>query len=132
MSDTQLLDLDALLAACDVLDKRHWDFKGGSLKLIVDSMRPLIERCKWAELKTKGTLANNLCPDHRDKQAGKPCLVCTIETLTNQRDKLVAACERLSTQAKMVEEGTLEGTLCSAIRQADNAIANVKGGTDGT
>lgn len=32
-----------------------------------------------AELKNKASLANNLCPDHRDKQAGKQCLACIIE-----------------------------------------------------
>lgn len=36
---------------------------------------------KIAELKNKNSLANNLCPDHRDKQAGKPCLACEIERL---------------------------------------------------
>ena len=39
------------------------------------------------EIKNAGTLANNLCPDHRDKQTGKPCLACTIETLTRQKEK---------------------------------------------
>ncbi|MFH2073912.1 MAG: hypothetical protein ABIJ57_01005 [Pseudomonadota bacterium] len=33
-------------------------------------------------IKNAGTLANNLCPDHRDKQTGKPCLACEIERLT--------------------------------------------------
>jgi hypothetical protein len=27
------------------------------------------------------SLANNICPDHRDKQSGKPCLACEIERL---------------------------------------------------
>lgn len=31
------------------------------------------------EVKNSGTLANNLCSDHRDKQAGRPCLVCLLE-----------------------------------------------------
>ena len=39
------------------------------------------------EIKNRGTLANNLCPDHRDKQTGKPCLACTIETLTRKKDR---------------------------------------------
>jgi hypothetical protein len=34
------------------------------------------------------SLANNLCPDHRDKQKGKPCLACTIETLEKQVERL--------------------------------------------
>lgn len=34
-----------------------------------------------AELKNASSLANNLCPDCRDKQKGKPCLACTVQTL---------------------------------------------------
>ena len=36
----------------------------------------------------KSSLASNLCPDHRDKQAGKSCLACEIQRLTEQRDSL--------------------------------------------
>lgn len=43
-----------------------------------------------AELKNRGTLANNLCPDHRDKQVGKPCLACEVERLTLERDLAIA------------------------------------------
>jgi hypothetical protein len=39
---------------------------------------------KEAHVKCKGTLANNLCPDHRDKQTGKPCLACEIERKDRQ------------------------------------------------
>ena len=42
---------------------------------------------KIAELKNRGTLANNLCPDHRDKQVGQPCLACTIETLRGDAER---------------------------------------------
>ena len=48
-------------------------------------------------LKTTHSLANNLCSDHRDKQAGKSCLACDVERLTsinhgvnNDIDRLVA------------------------------------------
>jgi hypothetical protein len=41
---------------------------------------------KMLELKTSNSLANNLCPDHRDKQVGKSCLACTIE----QKDAEIA------------------------------------------
>jgi hypothetical protein len=41
---------------------------------------------KILELKNKSSLANNLCPDHRDKQAGKSCLACTIE----EKDREIA------------------------------------------
>ena len=39
-------------------------------------------------VKKRGTLANNLCPDHRDKQVGKPCLACAVERLERERDAL--------------------------------------------
>lgn len=39
------------------------------------------KRARMLEKQLQGSLANNLCPDHRDKQYGKPCLACTIETL---------------------------------------------------
>jgi len=48
---------------------------------------------KIAEMKNRGTLANNLCPDHRDKQQGRPCLACIIETETR---KSAAAESRLA------------------------------------
>ncbi len=44
------------------------------------------------EAKNKGTLANSLCPDCRDKQVGKPCLGCTIQTLEK---RVVVATEAL-------------------------------------
>ncbi len=37
-------------------------------------------RCKCKVLESC-SLGNNLCPDHRDKQAGKPCLACHVESL---------------------------------------------------
>ncbi len=43
---------------------------------------PTLEaRVRVLTLKSETSLANNLCPDHRDKQKGKPCLACTIEEL---------------------------------------------------
>ncbi len=35
-------------------------------------------------VKTTNSLANNLCPDHRDKQQGKSCLACENERLGNE------------------------------------------------
>ena len=35
-------------------------------------------------IKAAGTLANNLCPDHRDKQVSKPCLACEIEKMAKR------------------------------------------------
>lgn len=45
------------------------------------------------ELKASGSLANNLCSDHRDKQQGKPCLACTIETLNRKLAGREGYCE---------------------------------------
>lgn len=53
------------------------------------------------EIKNRGTLANNLCPDHRDKQTGKPCLACTIETLTRKKDRAEA---ELAAMRKLVSD----------------------------
>lgn len=43
----------------------------------------LEKEIKILRLKNQHSLANNLCPDHRDKQAGKKCLACEIEVLRN-------------------------------------------------
>ena len=42
---------------------------------------------KILELKCQHSLANNICPDHRDKQCDNPCLACVIERLTTERDQ---------------------------------------------
>ncbi len=49
------------------------------------------------EAKNKGTLANNLCPDCRDKQVGKPCMGCTIQT---SEKRVVVATEALEYYAE--------------------------------
>lgn len=46
-----------------------------------DQVTVLKEYLRVEKLKNQHSLANNLCPDHRDKQQGKPCLACTIEKL---------------------------------------------------
>lgn len=56
------------------------------------------------EIKNRGTLANNLCPDHRDKQTGKPCLACTIETLTRKKDR--AEAELAAIKRRIAESAT--------------------------
>jgi hypothetical protein len=56
-------------------------------------------KLRIAELKNKGTLANNLCPDCRDKQVGKPCLACTIQSL---EAKLAAAPQLIELLREMV------------------------------
>lgn len=39
------------------------------------------------KIKSDASLANNLCPDHRDKQNWKPCLACTVEKISNDLAK---------------------------------------------
>ncbi len=39
---------------------------------------------KILEMKSRGSLANNLCPDCRDKIAGMPCLRCNVQRLEQQ------------------------------------------------
>lgn len=48
----------------------------------------LKKRIRILEIENRSSLANNLCSDHRDKQAGKSCLACEIERLSpNSSDK---------------------------------------------
>lgn len=43
---------------------------------------------KILALKSKLSLANNLCPAHRDKQSGQSCLACRIESLEKDKARL--------------------------------------------
>jgi uncharacterized protein YhaN len=62
------------------------------------------------EIKNRGTLANNLCPDHRDKQTGKPCLACTIETLTRKKDRAEA---ELAAIKRRIAEAPIQMVPCA-------------------
>ena len=65
---------------------------------------------KKLTIKTSNSLANNLCPDHRDKQAGKPCLACEIDRLRAQIKELTQSRDewkRIATEAKARVEGIL-------------------------
>ena len=86
--------LSALKQAEQIKTTAQFTFELGLLA------QQLERKLRIAELKNKGTLANNLCPDHRDKQAGKPCLACTIETLERHAMALATACQR-----RLAEDG---------------------------
>jgi hypothetical protein len=45
-----------------------------------------------------------LCPDHRDKQSGKDCLACTIESLTSRLAAAEAENEKLRQQLKHLQD----------------------------
>lgn len=62
------------------------------------------------KLKNKSSLANNLCPDHRDKQEGKPCLACEIEQLKRIRSNLIAENNRLKNEMQKRDD-YIEGCL---------------------
>ena len=53
----------------------------GELDALRQQLAETVGALKVANLKNAHSLANNLCPDHRDKQQGKPCLACEIERL---------------------------------------------------
>ena len=63
-----------------------------------ERVRELERQIKILEIKNRSSLANNLCPDHRDKQKDKPCLACTIE--------------KVEKDLKLERENTLE--MCKA------------------
>jgi len=44
------------------------------LRSLSAELTELRQKNRVLELKANNSLANNLCPDHRDKQAGKSCL----------------------------------------------------------
>ncbi|MBW8066826.1 MAG: hypothetical protein GJU73_05205 [Ferrovum sp.] len=46
-------------------------------------IRELEKKNRILTAKTTNSLANNLCPDHRDKIQGKRCLMCRIEELND-------------------------------------------------
>ena len=66
----------------------------------------LERKLKIAVAKNKGTLANNLCPDHRDKQIGKMCLACTIE---NSERENVELKQRLKLAENLRSRTRIEG-----------------------
>ena len=57
------------------------------LKALDAKIKELEKKNRILEIKNSGTLANNLCPDHRDKQQGKLCLACRIEQLQSDLNR---------------------------------------------
>lgn len=82
----------AVVKRCDESLKEYYR-KVGELEAEIDR---LTKENKILTLKCATSLANNLCPDHRDKQAGKPCLACEIEALTAERDRLKKSLENIA------------------------------------
>lgn len=62
---------------------------------ILEAVEPLEKEILILQKKNQSSLANNLCPDHRDKQGDKNCLACSIETLSKQLTEAQKDKERL-------------------------------------
>jgi hypothetical protein len=74
------------------------------------------------QVKTTNSLANNLCPDHRDKQAFKPCLACTIESLEARAAALEAERDALKQDAAVL------AALARSSQRMDENIAKLRSG----
>ena len=133
---------DSLSVSFDDLKQKYHDladvsyFKNASLAAAnqwAEALRKEVDRLKAelveaqkklsiAEVKNRSSLANNLCPDHRDKQAGEPCLACTIETL---KRKLAEAHSSLARQ--QYADLQLLGQRDEKIRHLENMLAEARG-----
>lgn len=87
---------DALNAKIERLNEQLQGFVTSNVELAETNIELLgridqLEReNKILQIKANSSLANNLCPDHRDKQTGKPCLACEIERLERKLAALKA------------------------------------------
>jgi hypothetical protein len=77
----------------------------------------LTKENKILSLKVSGTLANNLCPDHRDKQSGKPCLACEIERLEKENAALREKVEQIRGAVDAACNFGLQNVLPGKIKQ---------------
>ena len=59
-------------------DGMRWRTRAIMAELEVERLK---KENKILEMKSRGSLANNLCPDCRDKISGMPCLRCTVQRL---------------------------------------------------
>lgn len=83
-AQTELAITQSELEQSGALFDKSIDGAKAELAALREQLAERDKALKIAELKNRGTLANNLCCDHRDKQTGQPCLACTIETLTRR------------------------------------------------
>lgn len=64
------------------------DVANASIAIPNNVVRAALREIDRLIVKCRGSLANNLCPDHRDKQSGKTCLACEIDRLTKENECL--------------------------------------------
>jgi len=79
-ANEQLSDHEILVRTVTVLEQRLQETLE-EISREKETAAVSAKRVRFLEKQLESSLANNLCPDHRDKQYGKPCLACTIETL---------------------------------------------------
>ncbi len=88
------------------------------------------QELKVANLKNRSSLANNLCPDHRDKQAGKPCLACEIETLKASNEKRLAVARAAKDALAHIKKHPLNFTTVDAWITLESVLAALPEGWD--
>lgn len=98
-----------LLNTYRIDDVLHWPRLTNLILEAADRIEQLERDLSVERLKNRNSLANNLCPDHRDKQSGKPCLACRIETLTRGNAELYELAARLRLENAELRT-RLEGT----------------------
>lgn len=82
-----------LSAAADELERAAREAK--RLNFIIESER-------------RATLHNNLCPDHRDKVAGKPCLMCELEHSQGALAKIAGSLMSYGSDLRQIARHALE------------------------
>lgn len=72
----RLDEIEARAKKCTYADRMSFE-----KELTKVDVPDLVAAVRELHKRASGTLANNLCSDHRDKQDGKDCLACEIERL---------------------------------------------------
>lgn len=75
--DSEDKALDALIVLAVSQMNPPLPYKAAEGVDLVAEVERLRKALEISECKNRNSLANNLCPDCRDKQAGKPCLACS-------------------------------------------------------
>jgi hypothetical protein len=85
----------------------------------------LARKLAVADKKNQHSLVNNICPDHRDKQQGKPCLACEIENAERIIKSIATMLGWLNVPPLRMIEGDIS-VLKERAHRADAAEAKVR------
>jgi hypothetical protein len=85
----------------------------------------LARKLAVADKKNQHSLVNNICPDHRDKQQGKPCLACEIENAERIIKSIATMLGWLNVPPLRMIEGDIS-VLKERAQRADAAEAKVR------